>query len=293
MPKIKMKKIRKRMQRYAFYALPISFIFLILFAVSYYQAKKDYQAYVENSIRLINELQDEFNGLIDNMKENMNLLMENLENALEGAIAPPYVQIENRTVHMVFKASNGTLHQWTIGENVLEAQIQLGWYKREITHDVEYLNLTDNQTGETYRIMDYRPFIIENNFTEVITDLYHELGDNDEAFVHEVWYIVTQLTTYNSNTSEAPRFPFETLVGGGGDCKDLAVLEASMLKAVPANYVVDLVYMDSDNPTAPENVNHVTVWVETPSGYKTFVEGTEHVEMNPYTEVDGWYFQVQ
>lgn len=211
----------------------------------------------------------------------------------QSVITPPYTRIENRTVHMVFNASNGTLHEWTIGLDAVEAQIQMGWYKREITHDVEYLNLTDNKNGATYRVVDCRPFIIENNFTEVMTDLYHELGNNDEGFVHEVWYVVTQMTSYNSNMTDAPRFPFETLVGGGGDCKDLSVLEASMLKAVPANYTVQLVYMDADNPKSPQTVNHVAVWVETPSGYKTFIEGTEHVEMNPYTEVYGWYFDVQ
>ena len=247
-----------------------------------------------------------------------------------GAKLPPYNSIENRTVHMVFKASNGNLHEWTIGLDTLEAQIKYGYLKRELipgtflpilesienlfvsltpytnqadiqklsaeidnfrSLGTQYIELT-SKTGENYRVMDFRPFIVENNFESVISDLYHEMGNNDQAFVHEVWFIVTQLTTYNSEIEETPRFPLETLIGGGGDCEDMAILIASMLKAAPANYTVNLVYMDADNPTSPKQINHVTVWVETPSGYKTFVEGTEHVEMNPYTEVNGWYFEV-
>ena len=259
-----------------------------------------------------------------------NRLVDNYNRLVEGTIAPPYIQIENRTVHMVFNASNGTLHNWTIGVDVLEAQMEVGFLKREYIPEiflpmmenvynallplaafagisladfqksldevrslgVQYVDLRDNQTGEIYHVMDFRPFIIENNFENVIPDLYHELGNNDEAFVHEVWYVVTQLTTYHSEMEETPRFPLETMIGGGGDCEDMAILIASMLKAAPANYAVKLVYMDADNPTNPKSVNHITVWVETPSGYKTFVDGTSHTTMSPFDEVVGWYFEV-
>ncbi len=119
-------------------------------------------------------------------------------------------------------------------------------------------------------MVDFRPFVDEQPFSKVISDLYHGLAD-DEAFVHEVWYIVIQLTTYSQEVEETPRFPLETMIGGGGDCEDMAILIASMLKAAPADYVVELVYMDMDNPTDPRDVNHVLVWVETPSGYKTYL----------------------
>ncbi|MDI6819695.1 MAG: hypothetical protein QMC89_02160 [Candidatus Hodarchaeaceae archaeon] len=256
--------------------------------------------------------------------------LENLTK--EFTILPPYVQIENRNVNIVFKASNGTLHHWTIGVDVLEAQIELGYLRRELIPDlflpmiegiyeaylplavlagisyteiqevyasienlrslgIQYINLTDNETGENHLVIDFRPFVI-NNFAEVISNLYHDLGSSDKALVYEIWYIVTQLTTYHSEIKETPRFPLETLIGGGGDCEDLAILIASMLKGVPANYTIKLVYMDADNPTDPKDVNHVIVWVETPSGYKTFVDGTSHTDMCPFTEVIGWYFDV-
>ena len=50
--------------------------------------------------------------------------------------------------------------------------------------------------------------------------------------------------------------------------------------------------MDANNPTDPKDVNHVIVWVETPSGYETFVDGTSKATMNPFAEVAGWYLEV-
>ena len=218
------------------------------------------------------------------------LIIGHLGEQLYGAKLPPYIEIENRNVKAVFKASDETLHCWTIGVDVLESQIQYGWYKRN--YELEYVNLRDSETSEIHEVIDFRPFIVENNFEIVITDIYYDLQNNDRAFVYEVWYIVTQLTTYSEEIEETPRFPLETLIGGGGDCEDMAILIASMLKAAPANYVIKLVYMDADNPTDPKDVNHVIVWVETPSGYKTFVDGTSKTTMCPFTKVEGWYFEV-
>ncbi len=217
------------------------------------------------------------------------LIIGPLGEQLYGAKLPPYIEIENRNVNMVFRASDGTLRYWSVSIEALESSIVLGHYERKTP---KYVTLEDSKTGEPYRVMDFRPFVMENGFQVVIPQLYHDLNNDDQAFVHEVWYIVTQLTTYSLEIEETPRFPLETFIGGGGDCEDMAILIASMLKAAPANYVVKLVYMDIDNPTNPRTVNHVTVWVETPSGYKTFVEGTSKTIMNPFTEVKGWYFEV-
>jgi hypothetical protein len=69
--------------------------------------------------------------------------------------------------------------------------------------------------------------------------------------------------------------------------------DSEMLKAAPASYSVQLVYMDADNLTNPQGVNHLIVWVETPSEYKAFIDGTSKYVTSPYTQVDGWYFEVQ
>ncbi len=260
--------------------------------------------------------------------------LPSLQNQFTKTMSPPYIQIENRNVNLVFNASDGALHQWIIGVDVLEAQIEAGYLRRELipnlllpamenlyenvylplavlagssqaeiqevystienlaAYGVQYITLTDNETGENHLVMDFRPFVVENNFAVVTTDLYHELGRDDEALVYEIWYIVTQLTAYSSEIEETPRYPLETLLGGGGDCEDMAILIASMLKGAPANYTVKFVYMDANNPTNPQEINHALLWVETPSGYKTFVDGTSKGAMSPFTLVDGWYLEV-
>ena len=310
----------------------ITCVILAFFALSFY-------LYSIEMTNKYDSLVDEYNEVIDDY----NRLVQRYNELIEGAATPPYVQIENRTVYAVFKASDETLHRWSVPLESLEASVELGHYKRELipetfvpmledlydwyyevcisiqtlyayygqtidfaselsdfqdiienwrSEGIQYITLRENETGETHYVMDFRPFIMEKGFSTVISDLYYELNNNDEAFVYEIWYIVTQLTTYHSEIEETPRFPLETMIGGGGDCEDLAILIASMLKAAPANYVVELVYMDSDNPTTPENINHVTVWVETPSGHKTFVDGTSHTKMCPFERVVGWYFEV-
>ncbi|MEM3389433.1 MAG: hypothetical protein QXQ64_02505 [Candidatus Bathyarchaeia archaeon] len=202
----------------------------------------------------------------------------------------PYILISNRTVEIAFRLSNGSISAWTIGVDTFEAQIISGWYQR--AYNLSYITLTSSKTGEKFRVIDFRPFVLKENFVKVMSNLYRSLGNDDVAFVREVWFIVTQLTAYSSENKETPRYPLETLVGGGGDCEDMAILIASMLKAAPVNYNVSLVYMDSSNPLNPVNINHVLVWVETPSGYKTFVDGTSKTTMSPFKEVSGWYLEV-
>ena len=52
-------------------------------------------------------------------------------------------------------------------------------------------------------------------------------------FIWEVWYIVSQLTEYNSDqdyyVGDEGRYALDTLARGGGDCEDLVILIADML----------------------------------------------------------------
>lgn len=204
-------------------------------------------------------------------------------------------EYKNINVTLVFKTSDGTLHRWSVSVEALEASIVQGCFERET---LQYIELEDGVTGEIHWVADFRPFVDEQPFSEVISGVYTELPtdevfvDKDVAFVHEVWYIVTQLTTYRSEMEETPKFPLETIIGGGGDCEDVAILIASMLKAAPVDYVVELVYMDANNPARPKEVNHVVVCVETPGGYKTILDGTSETVVYPFGEVYGWYFEV-
>ena len=153
----------------------------------------------------------------------------------------------------------------------------------------QYLELYNQETGETYRVIDFRPYVQSGAFQKVIPPLYEEIGD-PEKFIYEIWYITTRLTIYTAEITETPRWPLETLTEAGGDCEDLAILAASMLKAAPVNYTVKLVYMDIDNPANPQTVNHVTLYVKY-GDYEVVIECTQPYEMTPYEKVRGWFFE--
>jgi len=207
------------------------------------------------------------------------------------ALFPPYTVISNRTIKWVFKTSYGELTEWSM---------PIDTYRSIVTQPepVSYLNLYNSETGETYRVRDYTLFVESESFSKVIPDLYYEMEQKlilprpyEEQLVHEIWHIVSQLTVYSPDIGDDPRWALETLTEAGGDCEDLAILAASMLKAAPVNYEVYLVYMDTDNPEHPEKVNHVIVYVKY-GEYSTFVEATNKHVMNPYASVKGWYYKV-
>ena len=95
-----------------------------------------------------------------------------------------------------------------------------------------------------------------------MADLYYSSPD-DYTFIREVWKVVAQFTAYKSEIQDTPRFPVETLLSGGGDCEDHAILFASMILASPAPWVVEFTYMDGYHPTQPQTLNHVIVQVMT------------------------------
>lgn len=153
----------------------------------------------------------------------------------------------------------------------------------------QYIEL-DNSRGRDFVVMDFRPYVDESNFKNVMRDMYNDYS-NDEDFIYDLWYMIAQLTTYSTEIEETPKYPLETLLSGGGDCEDTSILMASLLKAVPRNWDVELVYLDADNPEDPREVNHVVVYVNTGSE-SFFIETTSDVEMNPYEEIEGWYFEI-
>jgi hypothetical protein len=100
--------------------------------------------------------------------------------------------------------------------------------------------------------------------------------------------MIGQLANYASEDTETPRYSLETLLAGGGDCEDLSILLASMIKAAPVDWYVDLVYIDSVNINNPQEPDHVVVYVDT--GRESFIlEATNDQTMLPYTSgVTGW-----
>jgi len=276
----------------------------------------DYNDLVDDYNELLasyNDLVDDHNELttqfelyvaeVEEYSEQLEEYAQNIPKLLEGAIVPPYLLVESREVNLVFRNLEGEVEYWLWNVEALEASVILGQFMREVDiSDLNYLGLHDIanrfSTGSKYvRLkgqgshLDFRPYIMEDVFEPIASEFFSRHPD-DESKVREVWNMVTQLNTYCEEIANTPRLPLETLLLGGGDCEDLAILTASILKAMPAEWDVSLVYMDADNPTNINKVNHVTVHVDT-GKYKTFVESTQGEIMHPWEEVNGFYLEVQ
>lgn len=214
------------------------------------------------------------------------------------AVTPPYILLKNREVDLSFYRSSGEILYWQIPFDALERDIERGQTSRADLFDFlgatkpQYVVSLDYASGESTSAVDFRRFVDPAPFRQVIGSLYQS-ADSDEAFIREVWKIISQLTVYSLDPEEeTPRYPLETLLAGGGDCEDTSILFASMIKAAPVDWEVDLVYMDAFNPENLEDLNHLAVAVKT--GRQTyFIETTSKDEMNPYGIIPmGWYLAV-
>ncbi len=230
-------------------------------------------------------LQDSY----DSLKIDYNNLALSYEEFKYSAIAPPYIYTREREVLLVFKKLDGSLLKWTISSDWLEYHLRRGdELRNNLTYD---LSLYNKYTDETYKVVDDRDFVDPTPFTNLLSDLYNE-SESDYAFIEEVWNIVAQLTAYTSEIQETPRFPMETLLSGGGDCEDHAILFASMILASPPPWEVKFIYMDGDNPTQPQTMNHVIVQVVTPDS-PYLIEATSKENINPYgQEIYGWAYTI-
>lgn len=254
------------------------------------------------SLEEYRSLEQEYNKTIDDY----NQLVEEyntLYNRSRLGVYPPYVKAKNRSFEVAFNYSDGEKDYYVYDGTAFEAQIVDGNYMRGFTvQQMEYVGLerlADRFEGNTkYMELEghgnyyqLNPFIMPENFGIISEHIYNKY-DSDRKRVREVWNVVTQINTYSPELEETPRMPLETLLMGGGDCEDTAILAASMLEAMPADWDVQLVYMDSNNPQDPENINHALIYVDT-GEYQTFMETTSNYEMSPYEKVDGYYVDVE
>ena len=209
----------------------------------------------------------------------------------EIALTPPYIYTKNRNVTIAFNKLDGAVGYWEIPFDSLESELYRGVLTRSITEDQSNLVSLKADNGEYYYVEDMTLFVDPSSFKDVIPELYSQSG-NDSSFIKEVWNIVTQLSIYSQEIGEIPRFPSETFLAGGGDCEDTAILFASMILAAPVDWEVQLVYMDIDNPSDAQDVNHVIVSIDT--GQESYlIETTTNEVMQPYVNgVNGWFFDV-
>ncbi len=160
--------------------------------------------------------------------------------------------------------------------------------------NVDTVKLTISSTGETYRFQDYRQFSNES-FTNVVDQIYDNSKSNSD-FIYEVWFIVSQLTVYDDdvNPQSEGRYPIETLVRTGGDCEDLSILIADLIKSssYTKNWEIKLVYLDIDNPKNPKKINHVAVYVND-GEYDYYIESTSSPRWDYYPNgIKGWYYEL-
>ncbi|MGI0046559.1 MAG: plastocyanin/azurin family copper-binding protein [Nitrosotalea sp.] len=239
----------------------------------------------------INQLQQENNNL-QTENENLRLQMqqygnsarqtanalEQLNSTLHEYLSKPYTIISNDTVNWYFSDSNGNRYYWTMPMSTYDAQVRV---PTSLLVGTQYLTFPN---GTRMLAQDYSPLaktiVSSHGFRNVIDQVYNNAG-SDEQFIYEVWYITAEMTTYNVDITDSNLTPFEVLTRGEGDCKDKSILIASMLRSSEhtANWKISLEEMDINNPTNPQTMNHMIVWVDT--GQKTYaIEATATPDNN-------------
>ena len=195
--------------------------------------------------------------------------------------------IQGTEVTWEFYDSKGNYYNWNMPISTYE-------YWVDVSKDLERKTIdlrTDNGVIETISLDGFATIA----FTNVIDGIYDN-AISDADFVWEVWYVVSQLTVYDEDLDDYSegRFSLETFTRTGGDCEDLAILIADMLMSSEhtTDWTFQYVYMDGDNPTDPQDMNHVMLVVNDGT-YDYFIEATASPDWDHYPEgVTGWFFDV-
>lgn len=245
-----------------------------------------------------NELSDDYDRLSD-LKEywqkratkaetkNIDLTYGQLTKQLEQN-QKPLTTIEEQNIHWSFADSKGNRYSWSMPVDTYENLVAAPQY-------YAYQNLRIASTGENIRVIDYTKFV-GTSFSKVIDDVYTN-SNNEDDFIYEVWYIVSQLTTYSTDINyDNPRYALETFSRGGGDCEDTSILIADMLKSSShsRNWKIQLLYFDADHPKDPQTVNHAVVVVDTGKSYYVIESTAKNDGINVWAgqRISGWYFDV-
>lgn len=231
-------------------------------------------------------------NVLQSKYDNLQQVHNQLVDEHSRSISPPYIYVHNRTVQIAFEKRNQSTGIWEVPFESLEVDILRGHESRTRVQNRTFptVDLATN-TGKTYSVSDYTEFVDSKLFAAVVPSLYYESA-SASTFIREVWGIVTQLSVYSTEVKDTPRYPLETFLAGGGDCEDTSILFASMISAAPTDWEVDLMYVDSDNLSSPEKVNHIMVYINT--GLEDFyIETTNDQVMEPYDWVGGWHMAVE
>jgi len=195
----------------------------------------------------------------------------------------PRTTIVGGNVTWRFTTLDGTLKKWIMP---IETYV---YYVNE-PKPQEYHSLTTD--GESIQVRNMELFVEPEFFSKVISGLTD--GNTARDFVQEVFNLRVQLTVYSQDITDTPQWSGETMTLGTGDCEDFAILMGSLLMAgnEHADYgmTVKTVYMDTNNPTDPQTVNHVLLHITYEDGTGEFIDSTSTHVQSPWSEIVGWYF---
>ena len=275
--------------------LVIIFIFVFLLISSLFAAHIYYNIKYESNddywTERFNNLNNEYEELYDSYTEcvdyynTLNGYYEDLQDEY-NILLTPLTSIINRTVYWRFKLLDNNIVSWSLN---------MGTYLYYISESdpTGTQRLKNTNTGETYTVPDLTEYVTLDVFNKIIPDL--TTGNSDKEFVAEVVNIKNQLINYSEGLGGEYRWPVETLTEGTGNCGDISILVASLLKAGEeyADYglKVYLWYCDGGNITDPQDVNHAIVGVEYSDGDCQLIETTVNIFYS-YGQIEGWKFEV-
>lgn len=254
-----------------------------------------YETTTKNAIDIwkekYNTLENQYDSLVtdhNSLLNNYNELSDSYDDLIEeyNELNEPIASIKNRTIYWRFFLLNNAQLEWS-----LDMGTYLSYVQMSDPTQTELLSNTD--TGETYTVKDLTQYVTEDVFSNVISDLTD--GRNAYDFVQEVVNIKNQLIAYSTGLNNQYRWSVETLTEGTGNCGDMSILMASLLKAGESEEHYGLKvyfwYCDADNMINPQNVNHVIVGVEYSDGTSQLIESTSNI-FYEYNQIKGWKFEV-
>ncbi|MEM7334625.1 MAG: hypothetical protein AAF490_21290 [Chloroflexota bacterium] len=202
-----------------------------------------------------------------------------LQTFIAEQIELPNVLIHDENLLFNFNRSNGQPLQFEVPYQMLVDTNKLSEKSHQF-HRYQSVS-AGNMTGS---VLDCRFFIQSAIFEALMRDLNQEYSDKF-LVMEQAWLIVSQVELTDSQLSETPQFPLETLINGGG-VEDKAILLASMLKAAPVQWDVSLYYVDATSINIKHSPNDLMLKVVF-DGH-TFYLDPDGTTMNPYETVDGW-----
>ena len=306
-----------------FFMLFVIFSILTVSQIAYGETEaQQWRDYLESYKQYMEDYKEWANHIINNYENTIESL-ENEVSVLERKLSIVEPRQESQTVikdtivHMQFYDSKNNYYEWTAPISNFESIVLKSnmksyvaekltgevnqdsfWsklkfqFKEEIADSMGIDTVLLNHNGRTFSFQDFTSFK-SLSFINTVDSIYDN-SDSNENFIWEVWYVVSQLTVYDKdvNSNSEGRYSLETMVRTGGDCEDLAILIADMLKSSKhtKDWIIQLVYLDMDNPTDPINLNHVVVYVNDGTN-NYYIESTASPSWEYYPNgISGWFY---